>query len=149
MLSIIDIPNLAILKSAELPTAFFFLLENDVVWIRYKEIDDEFGLEHAIRHTEVLESLNGGSPVHLIIDFRNIDIAFSSEAREHFAHSEGHSSVRTSQAIILSGLAHKIVANFYIKFNKPSCPARIFSNPEDAMLWVAKLKGKDKLQNQV
>lgn len=148
MLPVIDIPELNILKQVELPTAIFFLLEGDVVWIRYKEIDDEFDIEQARKHTEVLEELNDSCPVHLVIDFRGLDIAFSREARAYFADNDGHSAVRASQAFILSGLAHKIVANFYIKFNKPSCPARIFSEPENALNWVRKLKSKDKLQNQ-
>lgn len=148
MPSTLNIPDHPVLKSSELPTATFYLLEDDVVWIRYKELEDEFDLAQAKKHTQALEALNNGCPVHLVIDFRDLDIAFSREARAYFANSDGHSSVRASQAIILSGLAHKIVANFYIKFNKPSCPARIFSDPEDALGWVRNLKSKDKLQSQ-
>lgn len=141
-----EIYSRKVLRGAETETARFYLLEGDVVWIRYNETEEEFGLAEAKRHTEVLDSLNDGNPVHVVVDFRGLDIAFTPESREYFAASDAHGSVRASQAIILSGLAHKIVANFYLKFNKPACPARIFYNPEDAFSWTDKLrqqKGSD------
>lgn len=134
-----EICSRKVLRGAETDTAHFYLLEGDIVWIRYKEFEEEFGLSEAMKHTEVLESLNEGCPVHVVADFRGLDVSFSHEAREYFAGSDAHGSVRISQAIILSGLAHKIVANFYLKFNKPACPARIFYNPNDALAWTDRL----------
>lgn len=143
-----EICSRKVLRGAETETASFYLLEGDVAWIRYKEKEEEFGIQEAKRHTEVLDALNEGNPVHVVVDFRGLDILFSHEAREYFAANEAHGSVRASQAIILSGLAHKIVANFYLKFNKPDCPARIFYAPEDALLWTSKLKNAEKSYDQ-
>lgn len=128
------------LDETELNTAHFIRLEHDIVWIRYKEIDQEFDLAMAKAHTKMLARLTGGLPVHIMIDFRDIDMSFSNEARTHFAQNEHHSAIRLSQALILSSLAHRIVANFYLKFNKPNCPARIFGTPADALDWIASLK---------
>lgn len=128
------------LNEIELGTAYFLKLEYDIVWIRYKQLEDEFGLEDAKKHSEALSKINDGKPVHLIIDFRDLNFSFSNDAREYFARSEEHSSVRLSQALILSSLAHRIVGNFYLKFNKPNCPARIFSKPVDAVEWIRELR---------
>lgn len=128
------------LDELELSTAFFIRLEHDIVWIRYKDLTEEFDLSMAREHTKVLGRLTGGQPVHVIIDFRDLDMSFSNEARFHFAQNEQHSALRLSQALILSSLAHRIVANFYLKFNKPNCPARIFGAPADALEWIASLK---------
>lgn len=128
------------LDEFELITAYFIRLEHDIVWIRYKEINEEFDLAMAKTHTRALGRLTGGQPVHIIIDFRDIDMSFSNEARTYFAQNEQHSAIRLSQALILSSLAHRIVANFYLKFNKPNCPARIFGSPADALEWICSLE---------
>lgn len=137
---LIDLPQLERLTEAELPTAHFVMLEHDIVWVRYKPYDEEISLEDALLHTAVLDKLNGGQPVHTIVDFRDIHVAFTNEARDYFAQNEQHSALRMSQALILSSLAHRIVGNFYLKFNRPNCPARIFANPQDALEWIQSLK---------
>ena len=42
----------------------------------------------------------------------------------------------TASAIINTSLAQSLIANFYIKFNKPMVPTRIFTNKEDAEKWL-------------
>lgn len=127
--------NIKVVGRSDLPTATFYKLEAGVVYIRYKPFEGEFDLNDAKRHTKALESLVGSQGQHIILDFRGVNPAFSNEAREHFAKGQVHSPLRKSQAIVIDGLAQKIVANFYMKFNKPDCPVEIFNNPEDALKW--------------
>lgn len=136
----IDLPHVEKLEEAELPTAHFAKLQGNIVWIRYKPFEEEVTLADAKRHTKVMGELTSGQPVHTIIDFRGIDVRFSNSARDYFANDDRHSALRLSQALLIDTLAHHIVANFYLKFNKPNCPARIFSKPEDAVAWVRSLK---------
>jgi hypothetical protein len=58
-------------------------------------------------------------------------------ARDFSASSEGlkHSS---AEAYVLNSLAHKLLLNFYIKFNKPSVPTKYFSTKEEAITWLLK-----------
>lgn len=128
------------LDSIDLRTATFVKLEGDMIWVKYKPIDEEFTVEDAKKHSEALSELDGGVAKHLIIDFRGVEVNFSNEAREYFAKSQDHSSLRKSQALIIDSLAHKLVANFYKKFNKPDCPVMIFNSPKDAVEWIESLK---------
>jgi hypothetical protein len=41
--------------------------------------------------------------------------------------------------MILGNLAQRLVANFYLRFNKPSCPAKVVANPEEAIAWFKQL----------
>jgi hypothetical protein len=41
-----------------------------------------------------------------------------------------------TDAIIVKSFAHKIIANFYLKFNRPSKPTKIFTNLESAVEWT-------------
>jgi hypothetical protein len=134
-----DATRLQQLEEIELATANFIKLEHGIIWIRYKHIEEEFSLKQAKTHTKAISKLSGGQPVHLIIDFRDLDFGFSNEARDYFAQDDTHSSFRLSQSLILSSIAHRIVGNFYLKFNKPNCPARIFAKPVDALEWIATL----------
>jgi hypothetical protein len=44
--------------------------------------------------------------------------------------------VTIADAVVVESLSHRMVSNFYIKFNKPSRPTRIFNNPDDAVAWL-------------
>ncbi len=140
MKAIHEASQLPQLDTYELPTAHFVRLENHIVWVRYKALDDEVTIEQARKHTEAINLLGGGQPMHVIIDFRDIALTFSNEARAYFASDEQHSALRLSQALILDSLAQRIVGNFYLKFNRPNCPARIFARPEEAVKWIRSLK---------
>lgn len=133
------LPHLGQVDSIDLPTAVFTKLEHNIIWVQYKVVEDEFDLDDAKRHTETIKTLGGGKPVHLVLDFRNGDAAFTNDARAYFAQSQEHAALRMSQALVLKSLAHKIVANFYLKFNKPSCPAAVFSDPEEAVKWIVSM----------
>lgn len=68
-----------------------------------------------------------------IIEFKsNADIDPS--AREWGAkRPDGVTSI--SDAVVTSGLAHRMLANFYLKINRPKKPTRFFSTIEDSIAW--------------
>ncbi len=41
-----------------------------------------------------------------------------------------------ADALLISSLPHKLMANFYMKFNKPVKPTRIFNNRDRAVQWL-------------
>ncbi len=131
--------QLAEIDAIELPTAHFIKMERNIIWVRYKVWPEEFTVDHALAHTKALSVFNGGKPAHMVIDFRDSEVRFSSEAREYFAKNPEHSKLRKSQALIVKGLAQKIVANFYLKFHQPNCPVQYFTDSESALKWILKL----------
>lgn len=133
-------PNLAKLCTVELPTATFVEMECDVVKIYYKDVEDEIDLETAIEHTKAICELRNNKPCYIILNFLNVNVVFSNQARDHFATDPNYSAIRLSQAMVIEGLAQKIVANFYRSFHKPSCPVEFFSNEKDAIEWTLSLQ---------
>lgn len=128
------------LRSVELPTAKLVEMECDIVKIFYTNFDDEIDLETAKDHTSTICELRNNKPCHIILSFLGVNVVFSNEARDHFATDSNYSAIRLSQAIIIEGLAQKIVANFYKSFHKPSCPVEFFSNEKDAVEWTLSLQ---------
>lgn len=42
----------------------------------------------------------------------------------------------TADAFVLKSMAQKILANFYIKINKPERPTMFFNHKEEALAWI-------------
>ena len=64
---------------------------------------------------------------------------FDSEAREFSASREG-TRYTIADAIVVKNLAQRLLADFYLKFNKPKKPSKIFSTEKEAVLWLFSLK---------
>lgn len=62
------------------------------------------------------------------------------EARDFMAN-EGNDLVMASAMIVTSPML-KMMANFYIKVNKPKNPTRLFTDQESALEWLAQYKSK-------
>lgn len=135
-----NLPDLIELRVVELPTATFIEMERDIVKILYKDVDDEIDLETAKEHTKAICELRHNKPCYIILNFLNVNVVFSNRARDHFASDPTYSAIRISQAMVIEGLAQKIVANFYKSFHKPNCPVEFFSNEEDAIEWTLSLQ---------
>lgn len=41
-----------------------------------------------------------------------------------------------ADAFVLSSMSQRILANFYIKINKPERPTKFFNDPETALIWL-------------
>lgn len=63
-------------------------------------------------------------------------VVLTREAREYSAGENGI-KYSAAEAFVFTSLAHKIVANFYIKMNKPRVPTRFFTNEEEAVAWLS------------
>ncbi len=56
------------------------------------------------------------------------------EARRYAKENE-FSFPKVCNAALVTRLAHKLLADFYLKFNKPHYPFKVFSNMDDAERW--------------
>jgi hypothetical protein len=43
-----------------------------------------------------------------------------------------------ADAFVLNSIAQKILANFYVKINKPERPTKFFNNLDEALIWLKK-----------
>lgn len=75
---------------------------------------------------------------YVIIDTRFIYTA-NSETRKIYAESP-HKEYRHADAFIVNSLAMRLLVNFYIKFQRPEIPARMFNNEKAALVWINELK---------
>ena len=59
----------------------------------------------------------------------------TNETREFMATEESLKYSK-AEAFLITSLAQKILVNFYIKFNKPLVPTRVFNDKIEAVKWL-------------
>lgn len=64
-------------------------------------------------------------------------VTMDKEARE-FSSSEEGLRFSKAEAFVINSLPHKILANFYMKMNKPTVPTKFFGTQQEAVAWLLK-----------
>ena len=125
------------MKTVELKNSIVSLAEDGIMHIHIKG-GSEIELEDAVLIVEALGKLGGGKKYPVFIDcgeFSSVD----KEARV-FSTSPESNIYTLADAIAYDTLAHKLIGNFYIKYNKPSVPTQIFPSKEEAIKWLKTYK---------
>lgn len=83
-----------------------------------------------------LEIVKKSNKTHLplLSDGRGLK-SISHEARNRFS-SENAAKYILANAILVNSLPTRLIANFFIKFHKPTFPVKIFSSEKDAIKWL-------------
>ena len=119
----------------DLKTAQIYKDDDGIVHVKYKD-EIEVDVEAVKKHIEAIIKLANGQEVCVLLDARNVNSQVTSEAREYASTNKEYENTRKAYAIVVNSLANKLVANFYIKFNKPAKPSRVFNNKKEAMDWL-------------
>ena len=69
-----------------------------------------------------------------MVDFRKA-WHISRDARIFLASKEA-TDLNSAMAILVEDLNSTLTANFFIKFNKPACPTKMFNSRETALAWL-------------
>jgi hypothetical protein len=113
------------------------LLDDDIVRIVIREKDIVTAKEAGAMNDAIGE-LSGGKEVFVMILAEDA-AQFDKSAREFSASAAGTIFTK-ADALVVRNLAHRILANFYISFNKPLKPSRVFNSEEEAIAWFRKFK---------
>jgi hypothetical protein len=123
----------------ETSVAFISLLDGDILRIEFKpDVFVEPG--DMAENMEAYRKLVGDKKVYLLT-IAPATSTLSPEARDLFA-SPGRSSFKLAEGFVISSLAHRIMANFISKVQKPKHPLRFFDSEEAAMKWLKEIKAK-------
>lgn len=121
------------MKEIDLEKATVSLLDDNIIHIHIKS-GREIELSDAVYIVEAMGKLGNGKKYPILIDagaFSSID----KEARIFSAAAE--SNIYTiADAIAYCNLAQKLLANFYMKHNKPVIPTRAFPHKQEAIAWL-------------
>jgi hypothetical protein len=109
------------------------LKSNGIVYVLFKDqclinIELQNKLLHLYR-----DITNGKLMPFIFLASENVSV--TKEAKENAIYIEDQSMVGAS-AIVVTNFAYKLIANFYLTFNKPKRPYKVFSNEQDAIHWL-------------
>ena len=90
--------------------------------------------QDAIENIMMLREMTRGVPPRLLIDVTHIK-SISREAREVYAN-EGNEKRVIAVALLTRSTVGRIVGNFFIGFNRPQVPTKLFEDELKAREWL-------------
>ncbi len=78
--------------------------------------------------------VNRGKRYPLLVDMRKLK-SMTREARVYYAGGEGAKTANAG-AFLIGSLISKIIGNFFLSFNKPLIPIKLFTSESEAIEWL-------------
>lgn len=122
-------------NAANLAAYWTWMGEDGIVRTKVKA-HAEVTLKEAQENSDVVNSYfrQSKKKYPLLIDSRQIK-SISKEARDHFSIQNRETGI-TSFAVLIDSPLSRIIGNFFMGLNKPSVPAKLFTNEEEAIAWL-------------
>jgi hypothetical protein len=112
-------------------------IEGDVLYIIFKD-----GISVDVKDLEESKNarivLQQGNSMKVLVDTRGL-FQITKEARAYAAEPKS-AEMSIAMAILSDSLGTKLLTNFFIKYNKPSTPTKMFTSKEKALEWLAEFK---------
>lgn len=119
----------------ELETANVYLQASGILRIDLLH-NAEISLEAARNNAEACIQLAQGQPRPFLINALDATSGYTAEARVFLAQHNPLCEIRSAQAIVVNTLPAKLIANFYLNYNKPDNPGKVFEAIGDATRWL-------------
>ncbi len=114
--------------------AWNWMTKERVLWVRVKP-GAVMGLAEAQEGIDKGREMAGSEPCVMLIDLSGLKSA-SREARDLYAKSEAHGTSVVGVALVVRTPIARIIGNFFLGFNRPPRPIRMFSDTHEAELWL-------------
>lgn len=124
-----------IITEIDLPEANISLRSNGIVYVFFKE-NCMLDIKLQLHLFEAYHQITGSKLTPFLFLADN-GVSVTKEARDNAILLE-ESSPCGATAIVVTTLAYKLIANFYLQFNKPKRPYRVFNNQSEAIEWLKK-----------
>lgn len=124
---------MSIIEKTETSAASYHI-ENNILIMRAKQ-DANFTLEVTIEGIEARKKLLEGRKFPVLIDMR-LMFQVAEEAREYSATKETTELYLAMAILSGKSLPAKLIGNFFIKFNKPPIPTKMFKSEKKALAWL-------------
>lgn len=110
-----------------------------IMYLRLKE-GSEFDLPAIQEQYAVQDELTGNDRYAVLVDATH-HVSMTKECREFMA-AYANPRRRATALLTRYNLATIILANFYMRFNSPRIPTRMFNEEEEAVQWLRQMLAK-------
>jgi hypothetical protein len=125
------------IKELDFPDVNLQRKSNDIVYVTFKD-DCTLDIPLQLRLLNYYREITDGKLMHFIFMAAE-NVSITKEARDNAVKVEEQSMIGAS-AVVVDSLPYKLIANFYLKFNKPKRPYKVFSNEEGAVKWLQSIE---------
>lgn len=127
-------PTEVTILRTEICEAFTLKWRSDGILHSHTSSNLDFNVESLKKFNIVMGEMVGHQKVPLLITFDEFAIP-PAETREFWAQKES-CPYASADAYLATTFGHKFIGRFYLKFNKPGRPTKIFSTLEEAVDWL-------------
>lgn len=130
-------PNIKIIKEIKLPEATLSKREDGIIHVCYHDntvLDVELQLRMADAFNEIADHKKS-----LFIFDAGDNVIVTKEARNNAIKLEDSTPILAS-AVIARNLAYRMIANFFLKVQKPKGKYKVVANLEEAVTWLKEIK---------
>ena len=124
--------NFTLVDELDIGPVLFRLYENRIFHAIIKE-GQRITMDHALKGHEFL-GRNGSGRFYNLYEFESF-AEMDPEIRIWAAETSGN-NYTFLDAVVINNVAQKIIAIFYLKFNKPDMPTKIFPSTDKALDWI-------------
>ena len=111
------------------------LIEKNVLLVKVKKFE-ELSVDDYIEIQRWVQSYRKNSKIISLLEF-GVGSSSTREAREYGSSPEGN-TLSKGAAIVVKNIGQRLLADYYLKYNKPALPTKIFSKREKALSWIEK-----------
>ena len=125
--------SFSVTKKSETEAAQISVCSDGIIRVMFKK-KTEVNASHFKALFEIYNDLVEGDRYAFIYYAEDSSVTVTDDGR-NYAKNEEYSFPKICNAVIVSNLAHKLLANFYFKFNKPNYPFKVFNKMGEAEKW--------------
>lgn len=122
------------LQTKSISIAQLSLLDTEFIKVEVKP-NSEIEPHHLSEILEAYDELVGRDVKFSLLTILPDDLYISPETKKLWADPK-RSDRKTTEAFVINGLGLKLIANFILKFHKPSHNTRYFNTEEKALAWL-------------
>ncbi len=135
--------NYIVIKKVETEVAYISMCNDGIVRVLFKK-NKEIDPSALKKLFEVFNDLVEGVSYPYLYSAEDGSVVFTAEGNAYSKQNQ-HEFPKICSAFVVTSLAHRLIANFYLKINKPVNPSKLFKNIVDAESWcLQQLKGQNK-----
>jgi len=130
--------NFKLIDEVDIGSVIYRLYDRNIFHAIIKK-GEKVTMDMAFKGVEFVQK-NGGGKYYNIYEFDSFS-EMEPELRD-WASQTNDVSYTIVDAIVISSFAQKLIANFYIKYNKPPRPTRVFTSTDKAVEWITYIMQK-------
>ncbi len=129
--------DVEIVKQIKLPEATLSLRQDDIVQVFY-HTNTILDVPLQLRMADAFNKIANGKKSLFIFEAGD-NVIVTKEARNNALKLEDSTPILAS-AVVANNLAYRIIANFFIKVQKPKGKYKVVANKEEAVKWLKSLE---------